>query len=106
MLAWNRAAEVVYGPYGRLEGDERNTLHLLFADACGNEVLARLIREVRVSTRLFEISSPFGRVQADGAEHLAVLAAFGGGDVKGARRAMQRHLRNLMNEAMAILAGK
>jgi hypothetical protein len=30
VLAWNRAAEEVYGPYGRLEGDERNTLHLIF----------------------------------------------------------------------------
>ena len=32
ILAWNRAAEVVFGPYGRLEGDERNTLHMVFAD--------------------------------------------------------------------------
>jgi hypothetical protein len=32
VLAWNRAAEVVYGPYGRLEGDERNMLHMAFAD--------------------------------------------------------------------------
>jgi transcriptional regulator with XRE-family HTH domain len=32
VLAWNRAAEVVYGPYGRLEGDERNMLHLVFVD--------------------------------------------------------------------------
>jgi DNA-binding GntR family transcriptional regulator len=60
---------------------------------------------VRVSTRLFEITSPFGRVQADGAEHLAVLAAFAAGDIKAARRAMQKHLRNLVDEAMAILSG-
>ncbi|MBV1810091.1 hypothetical protein [Pseudomonas viridiflava] len=33
ILAWNRAAEVVYGDYARLEGDERNVLHLVFADA-------------------------------------------------------------------------
>ncbi len=32
VLAWNRAADVVYGPYGRLEGDERNMLHLVFVD--------------------------------------------------------------------------
>jgi transcriptional regulator with XRE-family HTH domain len=32
VLAWNRAAEVVYGPYGSLEGDERNMLHLVFVD--------------------------------------------------------------------------
>src|ERR1700728_2823820 len=29
VLAWNRAAEVIYGPYERLEGDERNMLHLV-----------------------------------------------------------------------------
>jgi len=32
ILAWNRAADVVYGPYDRLRGDEYNMLHLVFAD--------------------------------------------------------------------------
>ena len=32
ILAWNKAAEVVFCRYGLLEGDERNALHLLFAD--------------------------------------------------------------------------
>jgi len=32
ILAWNRAADAVYGPYDRLRGDERNMLHLVFAD--------------------------------------------------------------------------
>lgn len=32
ILAWNRAADAVYGPYDRLAGDERNMLHLVFAD--------------------------------------------------------------------------
>lgn len=32
ILASNRAADVVYGPYDRLHGDERNMLHLVFAD--------------------------------------------------------------------------
>ena len=32
ILAWNRAAEAVFGPYERLQGDERNMLHLVFAD--------------------------------------------------------------------------
>jgi DNA-binding GntR family transcriptional regulator len=89
----------------RAHWDADDRFHMLFAEACGNDVLARMIREARVSTRLFEISRPFLRVQADGAEHLAVLAAFGQDDIKGARRAMQKHLRNLIEEAMAILAG-
>jgi transcriptional regulator with XRE-family HTH domain len=33
VLAWNRAAEVVFGDFGRLAGDERNLMHLLFADS-------------------------------------------------------------------------
>ena len=33
ILAWNRAADAVFGPYSRLEGDERNMLHLVFGDA-------------------------------------------------------------------------
>ena len=32
VLAWNRAAEVVFGDYGALEGDARNIMHLLFTD--------------------------------------------------------------------------
>jgi transcriptional regulator with XRE-family HTH domain len=32
ILAWNRAADAVYGPYGRLEGDACNMLYLVFAD--------------------------------------------------------------------------
>jgi transcriptional regulator with XRE-family HTH domain len=30
VLAWNRAAEVIFGDYGALEGDARNIMHLLF----------------------------------------------------------------------------
>jgi DNA-binding GntR family transcriptional regulator len=89
----------------RAHWDADDRFHQLFADASGNEVLARMIREARVSTRLFEISRPFLRVQADGAEHLAVLAAFAADDIKGARRAMQKHIRNLIDEAIVTLAG-
>jgi transcriptional regulator with XRE-family HTH domain len=32
LLAWNAAADATFGPYERLEGDERNMLHLVFAD--------------------------------------------------------------------------
>lgn len=32
VLAWNRAAEAVYGSYERFDGDERNALYLLFAE--------------------------------------------------------------------------
>lgn len=32
ILAWNRAAAAVFGDYGRLQGDQRNIMHLIFAD--------------------------------------------------------------------------
>lgn len=32
LLGWNPAADATFGPYERLEGDERNMLHLVFAD--------------------------------------------------------------------------
>ena len=32
ILAWNRAAVAVFGDYSRLEGDERNSMHMIFAD--------------------------------------------------------------------------
>ncbi|RFB77981.1 helix-turn-helix transcriptional regulator [Methylovirgula sp. 4M-Z18] len=32
VLAWNRAAEIVFGDYARLDGDARNIMHLVFAD--------------------------------------------------------------------------
>lgn len=85
------------------EADDR--LHLLFAEASGNAVLARLIREIRISTRLFEISSPFRRVKQDGDEHIAILDAFAKHDGKAARKAMLQHLRNLQADALEILSG-
>lgn len=32
VLAWNRGAEAVFGEYGALQGDERNIMHLVFAN--------------------------------------------------------------------------
>ncbi|HKT79784.1 MAG TPA: GntR family transcriptional regulator [Vicinamibacterales bacterium] len=81
-------------------------LHLMFARASGNAVLVKTIESLRVNTRLFELAGPFGRVAKDGAEHLAILAAWRGGDVKEAKKALIAHLRNLQNEALDVLAGR
>lgn len=40
VLAWNRAAAAVFGDYGRLEGDERNVMHMVFADPAHRRLLA------------------------------------------------------------------
>jgi transcriptional regulator with XRE-family HTH domain len=39
VLAWNRAAQVLFGDYGKLRGDERNIMHLVFADAAHRRLL-------------------------------------------------------------------
>jgi transcriptional regulator with XRE-family HTH domain len=53
VLAWNRAAEVVYGPYGRLRGDERNTLHMVFADPDHRRLLVDWEAVARASLAMF-----------------------------------------------------
>ena len=81
-------------------------LHLMFARASGNAVLVKTIETLRVNTRLFELAGPFGRVAKDGAEHLAILAAWRSGDIKEAKKTLVMHLRNLQNEALDVLAGR
>ena len=39
VLAWNRAAEVLFGDYGKLAGDQRNIMHILFADKAHRKLL-------------------------------------------------------------------
>ncbi len=53
VLAWNDAAEVVYGPYGRLDGDERNALHLVFADSDHRQLLVDWEAVARASLAMF-----------------------------------------------------
>jgi DNA-binding GntR family transcriptional regulator len=80
-------------------------LHQLFADGSGNAVMAKAIRDLRVTTRLFEVSRPFGRALQDSKEHLSILDEFAKGDVGAARKAMRYHLRQLQKEVMEILKG-
>ena len=80
-------------------------LHMLFAEYSGNAVLARLLGEVRVTTRLFELSRPFDRVQHDGAEHLAIIEACLRRDRAAANEALLTHLRNLQREAIDAMTG-
>lgn len=53
ILAWNRAADLVYGPYDRLAGDERNTLHLLFTDEAHRRLLVDWEAVARNSLAMF-----------------------------------------------------
>jgi DNA-binding GntR family transcriptional regulator len=86
------------------EVDDR--LHMLFPEALGNGVMVRIVKRLRVVTRLFELTSPEGRVAADAAEHVAILDAFAKGDGRRARAAMLHHLRNVAAEILDIVSGR
>lgn len=40
VLAWNEAATAVFGDFGRLEGDARNLIHMMFANESHRRLLA------------------------------------------------------------------
>lgn len=69
-----------------------SAMHEAIADASGNPVLARIIRELRTITQLFEIQTIPTRAVPGYDDLLAVLDAIGTGDAAKARKAMKSHL--------------
>jgi transcriptional regulator with XRE-family HTH domain len=57
VLAWNRAAEVVFADYGALEGDARNVMHLLFTDLVHRRLLVDWEGLARVALGRFRAES-------------------------------------------------
>jgi len=78
-------------------------LHNLFVDACGNEIMAAMIRSLRATTHLFEIARLQDRLTPDNTEHVAILDALAAADAKAARKATQQHLRSLYKFAVEVL---
>lgn len=80
------------------KSDDR--VHALIQDACGNAVMGRMIQDLRVTTRLFEIARLAERVVFDATEHLEIIAGLESGDGRIARRAAQNHIRSLYRFAL------
>ncbi len=80
-----------------------DSVHELFASHCGNPVMAGMIKSLRVTTRLFEISSLKQRLKPDSDEHLEILDSLEAGDPKRVRKAIQGHLRSLQKFALEIV---
>jgi hypothetical protein len=57
VLAWNRAAEAVFGDYGALKGDARNIMHLLFTDQDHRRLLVDWGELARVALGRFRAES-------------------------------------------------
>lgn len=75
-------------------------VHALFIEACGNRVMADILYELRMTTRLFEITQLADRLGPDAREHIAILDAIEAGDAEGARRAMATHAQSLFDFAV------
>jgi DNA-binding GntR family transcriptional regulator len=58
----------------------------------------------RTNSRLFELVSPFNRLEEDRAEHLAILDAYLADDSEAARTAVRAHLQNLRRFVLNRLA--
>jgi DNA-binding GntR family transcriptional regulator len=80
-----------------------DSVHELFANHCGNPVMASIIKSLRVTTRLFEISSLKQRLKPDSDEHLEILDCLEAGEPKRVRKAIQGHLRSLQKFALEIV---
>lgn len=79
-------------------------VHTMMARASGNDVLAHMIDLVRTNSRLFELVTPFNRINEDRAEHLAILEAYLADDAEAARAAVRTHLQNLRRFVLDRLA--
>ncbi|MEZ5836625.1 MAG: GntR family transcriptional regulator [Geminicoccaceae bacterium] len=90
-----------YHTEGHWRSDDN--VHNLFADHCGNAVMARLIRGLRGTNRLFEIAGLAERVDPDSTEHLAILDALQAGDGRAARKAVSTHIRSLIRYSLVDL---
>jgi transcriptional regulator with XRE-family HTH domain len=53
VLAWNRAAELLFGNYGQLDGDERNIMHIVFANKAHRRLLVDWNEVAQTSLAMF-----------------------------------------------------
>ncbi|MDR3519099.1 MAG: GntR family transcriptional regulator [Azospirillaceae bacterium] len=83
-----------------------NAFHSFFARVVGHDTLAETITRMRVTARLFRISSVFHRKAEIDEEHLAIIEAAERRDVPAAKAAMQAHLRNLQDHVRRAIAAE
>ncbi|MBO1907639.1 GntR family transcriptional regulator [Microvirga sp. 3-52] len=77
-----------------------DSLHNMFIDYCSNDVMARILRSMRATTRLFEIQWLKDRLIPDSTEHLEIINALEAGDPKDTRKAVAAHIESLIRFAV------
>ncbi|GAU86817.1 transcriptional regulator of GntR family [Bosea sp. BIWAKO-01] len=80
-------------------------VHLSIAEASGNRMMARLVKDLRERTRMFGLARIPRRFAPGKDEHLAIVAALEQGDGDAAARAMTVHLDNTRQGILDLLAG-
>lgn len=84
--------------------DSDDRLHGMILDHCGNAVMAKVLRDLRVTTRLYEIDKLSDRLQPDTREHIAILDALCEGSTEGVKAAVAAHVNSLIEFARRNLA--
>jgi DNA-binding GntR family transcriptional regulator len=80
-------------------------LHLAIAEASGNSLLSRLIRDLRQRTRMFGLRRIPGRFDQGKIEHLTILDAIAARDADLARACMRLHIEQARDAILATLTG-
>lgn len=78
-------------------------VHELFISACPNTVLRNVIRDLRVTTKLFEIANLSERLEPDSRQHEAILDALYKKQPDAAKQAVQTHIDSLYQFALKVL---
>ncbi len=92
-------------PYDMLEHwASDDEVHELFIGRCGNEIMANLLRSLRVTTKLFEIERLSERLEPDSEQHEDILNALASGNSDSARQAVAHHIRSLFEFAIRTVA--
>ena len=92
-------------PYDKIEHWRADDLvHNLFIGRCGNAVMARTLRSLRVTTQLFEIDRLADRLGPDSREHEAILDALAAEDAKAVRKSVATHIRSLFRFAVETIS--
>ena len=73
-----------------------DNLHNMIIDYCGNGVMAKVLRELRATTPLFEIDRLKERLLPDSTEHLVIVEALESGDPQGIRTSEHSLIQSLI----------
>ncbi|WP_183488226.1 GntR family transcriptional regulator [Martelella radicis] len=76
-----------------------DNLHNMIIDHCGNAVMAKVLRELRATTRLFEIDQLKDRLRPDSTEHLEIIEAIEKEDLAATRQSVVNHIQSLIDFA-------